>query len=421
MSETPRVLRPNRAQLELRPTDLESLLAEDHRARAVWDFVSGLDLSPWYEAIRSVEGEAGRPAIDPAILLSLWIYATVDGVGSARGIAKLCEQHDAYRWICGGVSVSYRTLAAFRVSHEDKLDALLTQSVVRLVDEGLVRLDRIAQDGMRVRASAGAASFRRRKRLRELERAVQKRIAALRRELEEDPGATSRREQAAREKAARDRQKRVQRALEQLRKQEEKKKESEKEHVRASTTDPEARVMKMADGGFRPAYNVQLAADVESQVVVGVEVSDAGSDMHQLVPMLDQLQSRYGCTPGEVLVDGGFAGLQGIDAASARGCRVYAPPMQPRNGDRNPHRPLPNDSDPVARWRRRMGTASAKRKYKDRAATIECVNAQSRNRGFWQLPVRGRRKARSVSLLYALAHNVMRSLALKRAWAEAST
>lgn len=421
MSETPRVLRPNRAQLQLRPTDLESLLPEDHRARAVWDFVCGLDLSPWYEAIRSVEGEAGRPAIDPAILLSLWIYATVEGVGSARGIARLCEEHDAYRWICGGVSVSYRTLAAFRVSHEERLDALLTQSVVRLVDEGLVRLDRIAQDGMRVRASAGAASFRRRKRLRELERDVQKRIAALRRELEGDPGATSRRERAAREKAARDRQKRVQRALEQLRKQEEKKKESERERVRASTTDPEARVMKMADGGFRPAYNVQLAADVGSQVVVGVEVSDAGSDMHQLGPMLDQLQERYGRKPGEVLVDGGFAGLQGIDAASAHGCRVYAPPMQPRSGDRNPHRPLPNDSAAIARWRRRMGTASAKRKYKDRAATIECVNAQSRNRGFWQFPVRGRRRARSVSLLYALAHNAMRSVALKRAWAEAPT
>src|SRR5690606_16060104 len=147
MSDTPRVLRPNRAQLELRPTDLESLLPEDHRARAVWDFVSGLDLSPWYESIRSVEGEAGRPAIDPAILLSLWIYATVEGVGSARAIARLCEQHDAYRWICGGVAVSYRTLAAFRVSHEEKLEALLTASVVRLVEAGLVRLERIAQDG----------------------------------------------------------------------------------------------------------------------------------------------------------------------------------------------------------------------------------------------------------------------------------
>jgi len=419
MSETPRVLRPNRAQLELRPTDLESLLPEDHRARAVWDFVSGLDLSPWYEEIRAIEGEAGRPAIDPAILLSLWIYATLEGVGSARAVGRLCEQHDAYRWICGGVSVSYRTLAAFRVSHEEKLDVLLTKSVVRLVDAGLVRMDGIAQDGMRVRASAGAASYRRRKKLRELECEVKKRIAGLRRELESDPGATSRREQAARERAARDRRRRVEKALEALREESEKRKPSERDSVRASTTDPEARVMKMADGGFRPAYNVQLATDVGSQVVVGVEVTNRGSDMQQLAPMLEQLEGRYGQLPSEALVDGGFTSLNAIEAAEAQGCRVYAPPMQPRNGDRNPYKPLPDDSENVARWRRRMGAASAKEKYKDRAATAECVNAQSRNRGLWQFNVRGRLKARCVSLLYALAHNAMRSVALEQAWQEA--
>jgi transposase len=418
MSYTARVLRANRAQLELRPTDLESLLPEDHRARAVWEFVCGLDLSPWYESIRSVEGEAGRPAIDPAILLSLWIYATLEGVGSARAVARLCEQHDAYRWICGGVSVSYRTLAAFRVLHEEKLDALLTESVVQLVDAKLVRLDRIAQDGMRVRASAGAASFRRRPRLRELEREVRERVASLRRELEDDPAASSRRVKAAREQAARDRRERVQKALAKVR-QLGREKPAEKDKVRASTTDPEARVMKMADGGFRPAYNVQLATDVESQVVVGVEVTDAGTDTHQLVPMLEQIEKRHAHTPREVLVDGGYGSLDGIEAAEDRGCRVYAPPMKPRDSKRNPHRPLVGDSEHIARWRMRMGTAAAKQKYKDRAATAECVNAQARNRGLLRLLVRGRKKAKSVLLLYALAHNAMRSVALKQAAAEA--
>ena len=418
MSDTPRVLRPNRSQLELRPMDLEGLLPEDHRARSVWDFVSGLDLSPWYASIGSVEGEAGRPAIDPAILLSLWIYATLEGVGSARAVARLCEQHDAYRWICGGVSVSYRTLASFRVMHEEKLDALLTQSVVQLVDAKLVRLDRIAQDGMRVRASAGAASFRRRTRLRELEREVQERVASLRRELEDDPSAASRRVKAAREHAARDRRERVQKALAKVR-QLGREKPAERDRVRASTTDPEARVMKMPDGGFRPAYNVQFATEVESQVVVGVEVTDAGTDMQQLVPMLDQIEERHGCTPREVLVDGGFASLEAIETVEDRDCRVYAPPMKPRDSERDPYRPLPGDSAPIARWRRRMGTASAKEKYKDRVATAECVNAQARNRGLLQFRVRGRKKARSVMLIYALAHNVMRSLALQLAAAEA--
>jgi transposase len=408
MSERPRVLRPNREQLELRATDLESLLPPDHRARAVWDFVCGLDLSPWYEAIRAVEGERGRPAIDPAILLSLWIYATTEGVGSARAVARLCEQHDAYRWICGGVAVSHRTLSGFRVMHEEKLDRLLTQSVVSLVDSGLVRLDRVAQDGMRVRASAGAASFRRRKRLRELEREVRGRIERLRRELEDDPAGSSRRVAAAKEKAVRDRLSRVRRALAELRKrQEEKSSEEEKEAVRASTTDPEARVMKMADGGFRPAYNVQLAADVGSQVIVGVGVTEVGSDAQQLGPMREQVEERYGRQPSEWLVDGGFGSLQAIESAEAAGCRVYAPPMTPRNSDRDPYKPLPSDSPEIARWRRRMGHESAKQKYKDRGSTIECVNAHQRNRGLWQFRVRGRIKARCVVLIQALAQNMM--------------
>jgi transposase len=419
MSDAPRVLRPNRAQLELRPTDLESLLPEDHRARVVWDFVSGLDLSPWYDAIRSVEGEAGRPAIDPAILLSLWVYATLEGVGSARALERLCEQHDAYRWICGGVRVSYRTLAAFRVAHVERLDALLTESVVQLVDAGLVRLERIAQDGLRVRASAGAASYRRRTRLRALEREVRGRVASLRSELEEDPAASSRRIAAARKRAAHERLERVRRALAKVRRHGEEK-PAEKDTVRASTTDPEARVMKMADGGFRPAYNAQLATATESQIVVGVEVTDAGSDVRQLVPMLDQLEARYGQVPEEALVDGGFAGLEAIKAAAARGCRVYAPPMTPRRGDRNPHRPMPDDSDEVACWRRRMGSASAKQKYKLRASTSECVNAQARHRGLYQVLVRGRRKVRAVLLLHGLAQNAWRGFGLKRALAEAS-
>jgi transposase len=414
MSETPRVLRPNREQLELRPTDLESLLPADHRARAVWDFVSGLDLSPWYAGIRALEGEPGRPAIDPAILLSLWIYATTEGVGSARAVARLCEQHDAYRWICGGVAVSHRTLSGFRVMHEEKLDQLLTQSVVTLVDAGLVRLERIAQDGMRVRASAGAASFRRRKRLRELEREVRGRIERLRRELEDDPAATSRRVAAAREKAAQDRLSRVRRALAELAKrQAEKSSETEKEAVRASTTDPEARVMKMADGGFRPAYNVQLAADVGSQVIVGVEVTQAGNDGPLLDPMRKQVEERYGRQPREWLVDGGFGALKGIEAAEAAGCRVYAPPVAPRNSDRDPYKPLPDDSEEIARWRRRMGRESAKQKYKDRGSTIECVNAQQRNRGLWQFRVQGRVKARCVVLIQALAQNMMCGVRLR--------
>jgi transposase len=406
--------------------DLDGLLPADHRARLVWEFVEGLDLSPLYTAIRAVDGGAGRPAIDPAILTALWLYATLEGVGSARALDRLCDQHEAYRWIAGGVSVNYHTLADFRVAHTDVLDRLLTRSVATLLAEGLVTLTRVAQDGVRVRANAGAASFRRRDRLQQLLGEAEAHVRALRRELDEDPAATSRRQAAARTRAVQDRHARVKKALEHLadveaRHQKAHDSAAHRRTARASTTDPDARVMKMADGGFRPAYNPQFAADTGSQIIVGVEATNVGSDLGHLPPMVDQLQRRYGRPPAEVLADGNFAGHEALDTLAARGCVVLAPVPQPRTSKqdpsaplRDPHLPLPEDSPAVAAWRHRMGTATAKTIYKLRAATAECINAIARNRGLQQFRVRGLEKTRAVLLWFALAHNLLRAVTLRR-------
>src|SRR3990172_7122798 len=337
----PRLQRPNREQVELRPVDLESLLPADHRARVVWEFVEGLDLAPLYAEIKAVEGHAGRPAIDPAILMALWLYATVEGVGSARAIARLCEEHDAYRWLCGGVSVNYHTLADFRVQHVEYLDRVLTTSVATLMAEGLVTLTRVAQDWVRVRASAGAASFGGRPRLEAFLAEAEPQVEALRRELHDDPGATTRRQAAAQQRAAAARRQRVAKALEHLPDVEAKKKAAEREHARASTTDPEARVMKMADGGFRPAFNGQFATDTAAPGIAGVDASNLGSDQGQLAPMTEQLQGRYGQAPAEMLVDGGFAKHEDIIAVTQPevGCTVYAPVLEPRDPTRDPHQP----------------------------------------------------------------------------------
>jgi transposase len=411
----PRVQRPNRAQLEFRPVDLESLLPADHRARIVWEFVEGLDLSALYAEIRAVEGGAGRPAIDPAILMALWLYATLDGVGSARAIERLCEQHDAYRWIAGGVSVNYHTLAEFRVEHVEVLDRLLTTSVATLMAEGLVELTRVAQDGIRVRASAGAASFRRRERLETCLAEATTQVEALKQEVHDDPGATARRQAAARERAARERQERVAKALAQLPEIEAKKRGDDKGRARASTTDPEARVMKMADGGFRPAFNGEFATDTATQVIAGVTATNAGSDLGELVPMVEQLDGRYGQVPAEMLVDGGFASHEAIEQVSVPeiGCTVYAPVPKPKDPTRERYHACPGDSAAVGAWRARMGTAEAQTIYKERAATAECVNALARNRGLRQFPVRGLSKVKAVLLWFALAHNLMRSVALR--------
>ncbi len=407
----PRLREANRTQVLLRPVDLEGLLPEDHRARVVWAYVERLDLTPLYQQIQAVEGEAGRPATDPKLLLALWLYATLEGVGSARALDRLCTEHLAYQWLCGGVPMNYHTLADFRTAHVEFLDALLTRSVATLLAEGLVELTRVAQDGVRVRASAGAASFRRRQTLAACLAEAEAQVRTLRAELEADPAATTARQRQARERAARERTERVAQALAHLPALEAKRKPAEKASARASTTDPEARVMKMADGGFRPAYNFQFATDTATQVIVGVDVTNAGTDHGQLAPMVTQVEERHHQPPADMLVDGGFVTKEDIEEISSR-TTVYAPVPKPKNPARDPHAPLPTDSPAVAAWRERMGTPEAQAIYKERAATAECVNAQARNRGLRQLLVRGLAKVRTIALWYAVAHNLSRAIAL---------
>jgi transposase len=393
------------------------LLPQSHTARLVWDYVQGLDLTLLYQQIDAVEGDVGRSATDPKILMALWLYATLRSIGSARELNRLCRDHVVYQWICGDVSMNYHTLADFRTANGDFLDKLLTRSVAILMEQGLVDLERVAQDGMRVRASAGAASFRRRKTLEECLAEAEEHVQTLRAELEADPAATTERQKAARQRAARERAEQVKKALEQLPELEAKRNSSEKEKARASTTDPEARVMKMADGGYRPAYNVQFATDTSTQVITGVEVVNSGGDQGQMAPMVEQIEERYEQTPSEWLVDGGFAKKEDIEKVSAPegGTVVYAPVQKSKDPNRDLHTPRADDSAAVAEWRVRMGTPEAKEIYKERAATAECVNAIARNRGFQRFLVRGLAKARAIALWYALAHNLMRAVALRAA------
>jgi transposase len=413
----PRLRTANRDQVVFRAAALDEWLPTDHPARTVWDYVEGLDLDPLYRPIKAVDGRPGRPPIDPKILMALWLYATLDGLGSARQLDELCRRHAAYQWICGDVSINYHTLADFRIAHGELLDRLLTQSVAVLTAEGLVDLNRVAQDGMRVRASAGAASFRRRPTLEEALAEAQAQVQALRAELEQDPAAGNRRQQKARERADRERADRIKGALDRLPELEAKKKPEDREKARCSTTDPEATVMKMADGGFRPAYNIQFSTATDSQVIVGVDVVTIGSDAGQMAPMVQQIGSRYDQKPKDVLVDGGYPQHDQIDAVSAAavGCTVYAPVPAPKDRAVDRYAPKPGDSPAVAGWRERMASDEAKLIYKQRAATAECVNAQARNRGLLQLRVRGQLKAKAIALWHALAHNLMRAVSLRAA------
>jgi hypothetical protein len=339
----------------------------------------------------------------------------VEGLGSARRLAELSERDDVYRWLRGGVPLNYHLVADFRTAHQAALNELLTEIITTLLAEELVSLKRVAQDGMRVRASAGAASFRREPTLERLRQEAHEQVERLAAEVAEPGGQASKRERAARVRAAQERAERVSRALAQLPAVRALKEPTAAEQAKArvSTTDPDARVMKMADGGFRPAYNVELATDTGSHVVVGVTVTNAGTDTEEAVPMVAQVEARSGRRPKEYLVDGGFAPKQTVPALAAQAITVYAPVQKPKDPARNPYEPLKGDAPAVAAWRQRMGTEEAKAIYKERAATAECANAQCRSRyGLQQFAVRGVNNVACVVLLTVITHNLLRWLAL---------
>jgi len=417
-SDTPAPSAPQRDQLRLRcvcrdrvtaiPARLEDLLPADHLARLIWERVVRLDLTAFYAPIVVVIGGPGQAATDPQILVALWLYALSQGVTSARELNALCVEHLAYIWLCGGVSMNYHTLRDFRVQHLQALADLLTQVVVCLDQAGLIAYEHTAQDGMRVRASAGAASFRREATLEKRLAEARAAVAALTAPPAAETAARSAREQAAQERAAAERVARLEAALAELPAAQAAKPAAKQADARVSTTDPEARVMKMADGGFRPAYNFELATDSAHRVIVGVDVTNAGSDKAEMAPMIDQVQERTAQLPDDWLMDGGFVSQAAVATGTAKGVRSLAPVPQPQDPTRDPAVPLATDSPAVAAWRARMATEEAKLTYKLRAATRECVNAQARSRhGLLQLRVRGLVKALAIALWIAITHDLL--------------
>jgi transposase len=421
----PRLQEARRDQFELRAVDLDGLVMADDPVRSVWAFVETLDLSQLYAAIEAREGEPGRAPIDPKILVALWLWATLRGVGSGREVERLCEREVTFQWLCGGVSVNYHTLSDFRVAHEALLDRLLSESVASLVDAGLVKLDRVALDGIRVRASAGSGSFRRRDRLSELLSGAQGLVRRLRRELDADPGAGKRRREAAERRAAAERLARLEAAKQRLAALEAERARRAKTNrnqvkkqgqPRVSTTDPEARVMKMPDGGFRPAYNGQIASEPVSGVVLKVAVDTTGSDRGLLQPMLERVKACYGFLPAQALADGGFVCNEDVEWAAEAGTDVFMPPPQSKHR-RDPCEPRAKDGPGVAAWRQRMASADGQRIYRQRGLA-ERVHAVMRQHGLTRLTVRGSAKARSILLWHALAHNLQCMLRLRRTAAQ---
>ena len=419
-----RLRRPQRDQVAMKLESPDDLIPAGHSARAVWAVVETLDLSGFSRPIKARAGVCGRDSTDPRLLVALWLFACVRGIGSARELARQCDAAEGSRpflWLCGGVSVNHHTLSDFRVDHGPALDVLFTQVVAVLVKKGLVKVRRISQDGTRVRACAGASSFRRGAKLSVLVENAKEHVERLK-VLLDDPGKSaglSARKRAARLRAARDRVARIERAIKvipQLQERQEKlakrmsvkQRQTQLKEPRVSTTDDEARVMKMPNGGFNPAVNVQLAVDTQSRAIVGVDASGSGSDAGLAESMRRQVETRSGQKVEEHLIDGGYLVMEEIERAAESGVALYVPPKPPRDpgkyGDQYASRP--RDSQAINDWRQRMGTDAAKDIYKQRASTIETANANLKRHGLAQMTVRGLKKARCVALWCALAYNL---------------
>jgi transposase len=440
----PRMWEPERDTIELRAMSLDSLIGSDHPARLIWAYVSRLDLRELEARIKAREGVAGHPAITPRLLLALWLYATSEGVVSARLLSRLCQRDDVYRWFCGGLEVNHRTLGEFRVDHGELLNRLLAESVTALAAEGLIDLDMLSQDGVRVRASAGASSFRRRGRLEEKIAAVKGLLAELAKEVDVDPTANEERLRKRRAQRAAERLSRLEAAVAkvaEIEAQQSKRQSSKppaapepplppssgadgapsepedgkprRKAVRASTTDPDARVIKMPDGGFRPAYNMQIASVGGEQIVVALDVSTSSSDRGLARPMLEKIEATYGELPNQHLVDGGFSKNDDIEWAHGAEVAMLCPPIINKHNT-DPFAPRDDDGPGISEWRKRMQSEAGKATYRKRSIH-ECINARLRTWGLLQLTVRGRAKALVVLTWYALANNILQGERLRRA------
>lgn len=424
MASEARFIRADRSQTRWDFVDLDGLIASDHRARVVMGFVESLELSPLYEAIKAREGEPGRPPSDPAVLLALWLYATIEGVGSARQLERLAQHDPAYRWLAGGVPLNYHGLADFRVAHVEVLDRLLTESVTALIAEGVVSLAEIAVDGTKVRANAGRGSFKSGSKLERIGAAVEQRLAMLKAEVASDPEASSRRKRAAQERAARqvkERAERARAALDQVRAEKQKRARShakdeakKKSEPKVSLSDPQARLMRFPDGAIRPAYNAQIAGTPKQGIIVSVEMTDRRNDAGLAAPMIEDVVRRYGKAPETLLVDTHYATAEDIGALAqhdAGPVTVYAPPPAERDNVKaatlaKRAKQRAREPDSVKEWRSRMATPAGEAVY-GRRKLIERVNAHLKNRGFGFIPVRGLIKAKAVALWHALAHNLL--------------
>jgi len=411
---------PCRNQVEIQINSLDDLIPPDHKVRVIWEFVDQMDASPCFANLHTFFGGDGRPATSPKVLLAVWIYSILDGNISARRLEELCKNHNVYKWLVGGVPINRTMLAEFLSLDPMLFEDLLTNCLAVMFDAGLISDTDFSQDGTKIKANAGFATYRRKEGLEQLKKEIRKYIKQL--ATESDANAYEKREKAKKERIAKERLSRIEEALKTLEKERSTKKangekvrqeptQEELEEVRASVTDPDARKMKMGDGAFRLAYNVQLATGLSSRVIFGVAVVntlDPGTAPSMMAKVHSRLKKLNMRPPENWIGDSAYSGKPDVDTAAEvfPACMYYAPPKTRKGIDPKKH--LRTDSEAVKNWRDRIGLESIQEIYKLRCSTAEFSNAQMKKRGWREFLVRGLQKVTSFALLQGIAQNIMR-------------
>ena len=417
-----RISEPSRHQVEMNMCALDDLLPKEHKARLIWAFVQQMDTNACFRKIKSTLNAPGRPATNPEVLFALWLLAITDGITSGRQVTELCELHNAYKWLAGGVPINRNMVCAFRSGDPLLFEELLTSSLAVLRQQDLLGDEDLAQDGTKIKAAAGYNSFRRKPTLERYQEEAKKYLQSIKRENQLDPHAMTKKKKAAQERAARERAERLDKAVSEIEKAQEikskscrkKKSEIAKEvkKVRVSTTDPEARKMKMGDGGYRLALNVQYATGCKSRVIFAVSVGntmDPGTASPLMARALSRRQKLELPAPTHWICDSGYATTTDIEDCTTLypQCRYVAASKLIKNSD--PTKPKRNDSDAVKEWRQFISSEEYKEVYSQRCSVAEFANAQTKNHGFREFRLRGLLKAKGEALLHTIAYNIQRS------------
>jgi transposase len=418
--------KPCRDQIEFKYACLDNQIPEDHRARKIWDFVEAMDTSICLEYVNSMSFSVGRPTTDPKVILALWIYTILDGNSSARKLEELCDNHEVYKWICGNISVNRTTLAQFRSHHPRKFDELLTSCLAVLVKSGLINDSDFSQDGTRVKANAGYNSFRRENTLKKIEADLTDYIKKIKLEEKSNPNSYEERQRRAKERLAIEKKQRVTEALKSLeaarcekarngKRNNKIPTEEELNDVRASTTDPDVRKMKMGDSGYRLAYNLQFATGLDSRVIYGLDVVnilDPGTAPIMMAQVQERLKKLGLNQIKKWIADSAYSAKIEIETTALLfpNCLYYAPPKPNKGID--PKIERKGDSEAVKQWRSMIDSEEIKTLYKKRVSTAEFSNMHVKNQALDEFSVRGILKVKGMAFLHAIAQNFARYMDL---------